>query len=92
MNEMENIEEYLLSVRHDLRNRITVIREGISCVVDGLGKHDCAKCSEMLKLSLKNADELNKLLDELLSDSAIKSVLKHPQDTKTEQIASAKDS
>ncbi len=90
MNEKKNIEEYLLSVRHDLRNRITVIREGMQCVVDGLGKHDCAKCSEMLKLSLKNADELNKLLDELLSDSAVKSALENHQNNQTEQGVPAK--
>ena len=84
MNEKKNIEEYLLSVRHDLRNRLTVVREGVQCVVDGLGKKDCANCFEMLNLSLKNADELNELIDELLSYSAFKSVLELQQETKTE--------
>lgn len=81
MNEMKNLEEYLLSVRHDLRNRLTVVREGMQCVVDGLGKHDCARCFEILKLSIKNADELNALLDELLGDSAIKSALEIQHDS-----------
>ena len=91
MNEMKNIEVYLSTVRHDLRNQLTVIREGMCFVVNGLGKKDCAKCFEILKLSLKSADELNELINKLLSYSAIKSALENQQDNQTEQSVSAKD-
>lgn len=76
MSKEKNIEEYLSSVKHELRNELMVAHEGISQILDGLGNKNCAKCCEILNPALKGLDELNKLIDELLSISAFESILR----------------
>jgi hypothetical protein len=64
MNEEKKIEEYLSSVRHDLRGQLLVVREGTSMVLDGLGNKNCNKCFSILRPALESADKINKLIGE----------------------------
>ena len=57
-------------MRHDARNRLMVIREGISLVSDGAGKKECKKCVEFLKPGLDSLDKLNKLIEDMIKDCA----------------------
>jgi CheY-like chemotaxis protein len=75
MNEQEKIEAYLSSVRHDLRGQLMVVREGTSMILDGLGDSNCDKCFSLLRPALESADELNKLVGELLSTSRFNAIL-----------------
>lgn len=75
MNETKKIEEYLSSVRHDLRGQLLVVREGTSMALEGLGNKDCDKCFAFLRPALESADKLNKLIEELLSTSRFSTIL-----------------
>ncbi len=75
MNEKKKIEEYLSSVRHDLRGQLQVVREGASMVLDGLGNKNCSKCFSILKPALESADKLNELIGELLSTSRLNTIV-----------------
>ncbi len=75
MNEKREIEEFLSSVRHDLRGQLLVIREGTSMALEGLGNKDCDKCFSILRPALESADKLNKLIEELLSTSRFNTIL-----------------
>ncbi|OGP95223.1 MAG: hypothetical protein A2157_09520 [Deltaproteobacteria bacterium RBG_16_47_11] len=75
MNGQEKMEAYLSSVRHDLRGQLMVVREGASIILDGLGGSNCDKCFSFLRPALESADELNKLIGELLSTSRFNTVL-----------------
>lgn len=54
-------------IKHDLRNELVIVREGISQVIDGLGAKDCGKCCDILKPALRHTDRLYAMIDELLS-------------------------
>jgi CheY-like chemotaxis protein len=75
MNGHEKFEAYLSSVRHDLRSQLMVVREGASMILDGLGDSNCDKCFSFLKPALESADELNKLIGELLSTTRVNAIL-----------------
>ena len=70
-----NADESISNIRHDLRSHLFSVREGVSQVLDGLGGEDCAKCFEILKTALEEADKLNKLIGDLLTADALKSIL-----------------
>jgi CheY-like chemotaxis protein len=75
MNEKKKIEEYLSSIRHDLRGQLLVVREGTSMALEGLGNKNCDKCFTLLRPALESADKLNKLIEELLSTSRFNTIL-----------------
>ena len=75
MNEVEKIEAYLSSVRHDLRSQLMVVREGTSMILDGLGDSKCENCFTLLRPALECTDELNKLIGELLTISRFNAML-----------------
>src|SRR4030067_2917291 len=85
MNGQEKMEAYLSSVRHDLRGQLMVVREGASIILDGLGGSNCDKCFSFLRPALESADELNKLIGELLSTSRFNTVLESLPSAKEEK-------
>ena len=90
MNGGKKIEEYLSSVRHDLRGQLQVIREGASIVLDGLGNKDCNRCFSILKPALESADKLNELIGELLSSSRLDTILEPLISGKGEDLETVK--
>lgn len=58
--------KYLSFIRHEFRSCLLVCREGTSQVLEGFGKKDCAKCSEILKYVLESTDKLDHLIGKLL--------------------------
>lgn len=71
MREEEKIEAYLSSIRHDLRNEITVIREGANIILENLVGSNCETCYNLLRHTLKSTDQLNKLIGEYLTSSHV---------------------
>ena len=90
MNEQENIETYLSSVRHDLRGQLVVVREGASMILDGLGNENCDNCFSLLRPALESTDELNRLIGELLSTSRFSAMLVPLASGKEEEMRSIK--
>jgi CheY-like chemotaxis protein len=90
MHDEEKMENYLSSVRHDLRSQLVVVREGTSMVLDGIGNEDCNNCFALLRPVLECTDELNKLIGELLSSARIKGLLTSDPNTKEEEQRNAK--
>lgn len=68
--EQASLDEYFSFVRHELRNQLLVIHEGISQVLDGLAGDDWNKCFEILQRALRSANKLNQLIEELIGASA----------------------
>ncbi len=91
MNGQEKFEAYLSSVRHDLRSQLMVVREGASMILDGLGDSNCDKCFSFLKPALESADELNKLIGELLSASRFNATLPLPSPAKEDRPKKVKE-
>ena len=91
MNGQEKFEAYLSSVRHDLRSQLMVVREGASMILDGLGDSNCDKCFSFLRPALESADELNKLIGELLSTSRFTAALPSPASAKEDKPKKAKE-
>jgi CheY-like chemotaxis protein len=90
MTEVEKIEAYLSSVRHDLRSQLMVVREGASMILDGLGDSKCENCFTLLRPALECTDELNKLIGELLTISRFNAVLASQTTAKEEKTSFAK--
>ena len=67
MNEQEKIEEYLSSIRHDLRSQLMVVREGASIILDNIVGSNCDNCFALLRPALESANELNKLIGEFIA-------------------------
>ena len=91
MNSETKIEEFLSTVRHDLRNQLLVVREGTSMVLDGLGDKNCDKCFSLLRPALESADKLNKLIEELLSTSRFDAILAPLISEKEEDLKAQKN-
>ena len=91
MNKEKKIEEYLSSVRHDLRGQLLVVREGTSMVLDGLGNKNCNKCFSILRPALESADKINKLIGELLSTSRFNTILDPVISEKEEDLETLKN-
>jgi CheY-like chemotaxis protein len=85
MTEVEKIEAYLSSVRHDLRSQLMVVREGTSMILDGLGDSKCENCFTLLRPALECTDELNKLIGELLTISRFNAMLASQTTAKEEK-------
>jgi CheY-like chemotaxis protein len=75
MSDQEKIEAYLSSVRHELRSQLTVVREGTSMILEGLGDPNCNTCHALLKPALESTDQLNRLIGELLSTARFNKIL-----------------
>lgn len=60
--------DYFPFVRHELKNQLIVIREGVSQVLDGLGNKDCPSCFAILKPALECVDNMDALIVSLVSD------------------------
>jgi len=59
---------YLTFVRHELRDQIAIIKEGVEQVINNVGcKGDEEKRNLLLGLSLNAAGEIDPLVGELLS-------------------------
>jgi CheY-like chemotaxis protein len=90
MGELEKIEAYLSSVRHDLRSQLMVVREGASMILDGIGNENCDNCFTLLKPALESSDELNKLIGELISTPRFNAMLVPLLSVKEEEIKKIK--
>jgi CheY-like chemotaxis protein len=75
MSDQDKVEAYFSSARHDMRSQLMVVREGTSMVLEGIGKSNCKNCFGLLRPALESADELNKMIGELLSTSRVTSIL-----------------
>lgn len=75
MKEAKNTEEYLSSLRHDLRSQLAVIQEAVNQVRDGLGNKNCDKCFGILRPAVEAAGKMSKLIEELISPSKLKYIL-----------------
>jgi CheY-like chemotaxis protein len=67
-----------------------VVREGASMILDGIGDSNCDKCFSFLRPALESADELNRLIGELLSTSRFNAILAPLPSGKREQPKSVK--
>jgi len=86
MNEQEKIEEYLSSVRHDLRSQLMVVREGASIILDNLVGSNCENCFALLKPALESSNILNKLIGECLTAPRFAKILAPLLSTKEEEL------
>ncbi|MFQ5680460.1 MAG: hypothetical protein ACE5GG_00155 [Candidatus Omnitrophota bacterium] len=87
-NNKETIEDYLGFVRHEIRNQLVIIREGVSQALDGLGGKDCRKCFDtFLKPALDSTFKFNKLIDEFLGTDNFKSRIRKQSLTELEKGA-----
>ena len=90
MNEQEKVEAYLSSVRHDMRGKLMVIREGASMILDGIGKSNCDNCFALLRPVVECADQLNKLVGELLVTSRFEALSASRPSAKEEEPKNAR--
>jgi CheY-like chemotaxis protein len=90
MSDQEKVEAYFSSARHDMRSQLMVVREGTSMVLEGIGKSNCKNCFGLLRPALESADELNKMIGELLSTSRVTSVLAPLLSGKEEEFGALK--
>ncbi|QEF98508.1 Phytochrome-like protein cph1 [Stieleria maiorica] len=67
--------EFLAKASHDIRNPLTVIKEHISIVREGLAGRINYEQAEMLEKALIRADDVNTKLDDLLDSSKLDSGL-----------------
>jgi CheY-like chemotaxis protein len=91
MNEQEKIEEYLSSVRHDLRSQLMVVREGASIILDNIVGSNCDNCFALLRPALESTNELNKLIGEFLTTPRFINILTPLLSTKEEEMKSIKE-
>ena len=70
------IEDYLSFARHELRGQLSIIHEGISQVLDGLGNGKCERCFSILRIVQDSSDKLNKLIKIMVNLPAIHASLK----------------
>lgn len=59
-------DDFVSVVSHELRTPMTVIREGLSQVLDGLHGPITDKSRELLSMALEGADRLGRIVDDLL--------------------------
>ena len=90
MSDQEKVEAYFSSARHDMRSQLMVVREGTSMVLEGIGKSNCKNCFGLLRPALESADELNKMIGELLSTSRVTSILAPLLSGKEEEFGALK--
>ncbi|MFB3885943.1 MAG: response regulator [Thermodesulfobacteriota bacterium] len=90
MSDMEKVDTYFSSVRHDMRSQLMVVREGTSMVLEGIGKSNCKSCFSLLRPALESADELNKMIGELFSSSRVASLLAPLLSAKEEEFGAMK--
>ena len=90
MNDLEKVDAYFSSVRHDMRSQLMVVREGTSMILEGIGKSNCKNCFSLLRPVLESADELNKMIGELFSTSRVTSILAPLLSAKEEEFGTVK--
>ncbi len=90
MSDLEKVDTYFSSVRHDMRSQLMVVREGTSMVLEGIGKSNCKNCFSLLRPALESADELNKMIGELFSTSRVASILTPLLSAKEEEFGAMK--
>jgi len=86
MSEQEKIEEYLSSVRHDLRGQLMVVREGASIILDNIVGSNCENCFALLRPALESSNALNKLIGEYLTTPQFIKILAPFISTKEEEL------
>lgn len=64
-------DEFISAVSHELRTPLSIMREGVSQVVEGMHGGITEKQGQVLSLSLKNIDRLTRLISDLLDMSRI---------------------
>lgn len=67
--------EFLVKASHDIRNPLTVIKEHVSIVRDGLAGPVNGEQASMLEKAMVRADDVNSKLDDLLDSSKLDSGL-----------------
>lgn len=62
------IEEYLSFVRHELKGKLAVIKEGFSQVLEEYEKNKAVAEGdvELLQIGLESADKMNAIINELI--------------------------
>jgi len=90
MNDLEKVDAYFSSVRHDMRSQLMVVREGTSMILEGIGKSNCKTCFGLLRPALESTDELNKMIGELFSTSRVTSILSPLLSAKEEEFGNVK--
>jgi CheY-like chemotaxis protein/K+-sensing histidine kinase KdpD len=90
MSDLEKVDTYFSSVRHDMRSQLMVVREGTSMVLEGIGKSNCKNCFSLLRPALESADELNKMIGDLFSTSRVTSILAPLLSAKEEEFGTVK--
>ncbi|MFQ5900732.1 MAG: histidine kinase dimerization/phospho-acceptor domain-containing protein [Thermodesulfobacteriota bacterium] len=63
----EALDDYLSSVRHELRTPLAAAGEGMNLVLDGLGNKQCDRCMDFLQSSKNSINNLNRTIEDLLS-------------------------
>jgi signal transduction histidine kinase len=67
--QIELKDQFLSNVSHELRSPLTVIHEFVSILIDGLGGPINADQREYLEIALRNANQLKRMIDDLLEVS-----------------------
>lgn len=71
----QTAQEFLAKASHDIRNPLTVIKEHVSIVRDGLAGQINSEQASMLEKAMVRADDVNAKLDDLLDSSKLDSGL-----------------
>lgn len=64
-------DDFLNTVSHEMRTPMTIIREGVSQVLDGILGPTSEEQKEMLQITLEAIDRLGRIIDDLLNISKI---------------------
>jgi PAS domain S-box-containing protein len=89
---LENLKnEFVSTVSHELRTPMTIIREGVSQVVDGLLGSINDDQKQFLNISLSGIDRLTRIINELLDFSKIESGKVELRKERTDLVKLARD-
>ncbi len=77
-------DEFISRVSHELRSPLTVVKESLSLVFDGVVGEVSERQKEILNIGLQNASRLNRLIDALLDITKIEAGLMPMEISKTD--------
>ncbi|MFH1790908.1 MAG: histidine kinase dimerization/phospho-acceptor domain-containing protein [Candidatus Omnitrophota bacterium] len=76
-------DEYFAYVRHELLNRLAVIREATSLIKDGIIDKNTEMFDSVLEKGFNKIIELNKLIEDLLRTTVMKEMTAQKREPKT---------